>query len=273
MSQERTQIFRGDDAPEMGIAETADVTPARRSQSPVDQRALSDNKDGPQGERREMRDAERGAVEQRQVNDADDGAIEQRRADDAQDGAIEQRRADDAQDGPVEQRRADDAQEGPAEQRRTDDADAGPSVEHRMDDAQGPSDMREMRDAEGVSEQRALNDADGLSELRQLHDHKAALPAELGGKPEVQLNFNDDEEPEPAPEPVAVAPVKPAFDPPSPKDDADLTFKVERDATPWALSIHLEERIASLGLTTAKVNEQLDALEASTRRLAKRVGK
>lgn len=259
MSQERTQIFRGDDAPEMGIAETADVTPARRPQSPVDQRALSDSKDAPQGERREMRDAEHGEVEQRQVNDA-------------QDGPVEQRRADDAQDGPVEQRRADDAQKGPAEQRRADDAASGPSVQHRMDDAQGPSDTREMRDAEGVSEQRALNDADGLSELRQLHDHKAALPDALAGKAEVTLNFNDDE-PEPIAAPPAPAPVKPVVEPPSPKDDADLTFKVERDATPWALSIHLEERIASLGLTTAKVNEQLDALEASTKRLGKRVGK
>lgn len=220
MSQEKTQIFRGDEAPEMGIAETADATPARRPQSPVDQRALSDSKNAPQGERREMRDAEQGA----------------------------------------------------AEQRRADDAEGGPSVQHRMDDAQGPSDTREMRDAEGVSEQRVLNDADGLSELRQLHDHKAAVPDALAGKAEVQLNFNDDE-----PEPVAAAPApppaKPAVEAPSPKDDADLTFKVDDDATPWALSIHLEERIASLGLTTAKVNQQLDALEASTKRLGKRVGK
>lgn len=246
MSQEKTQIFRGDEAPEMGIAETAEATPARRPASPVDQRALSDSKDGPQGERREMRDADQGAVEQRRMNDA--------------------------VDGPSEQRRADDAQDGPSDQRRADDAASGPSVQHRMDDAQGLSDTREMRDAEGVSEQRALNDADGLSELRQLHDHKAALPDQLAGKAEVTLNFNDDE-PEPVAAPPAPAPAKPVMEPPSPKDDADLSFKVERDATPWALSIHLEERIASLGLTTAKVNEQLDALEASTRRLAKRVGK
>ncbi len=221
MSQEKTQIFRGDEAPEMGIADTGDATPARRPSAPVDQRALSDSKDAPQGERREMHDAK----------------------------------------GEAEVRRMDDAAEGHAEQRRMDDA------------GEGPVERRAMADADGVSEQRKMDDADGLSELRQLHDHKAALPGEGAGKAEVKLNFNDDE-PEPAPEAAAPAPAKAAPVPqPSPQDDADLTFKVERDATPWALSIHLEERIASLGLTTAKVNEQLDALEASTKRLAKRVGK
>ncbi|MCM0043847.1 MAG: hypothetical protein NBV65_04380 [Burkholderiaceae bacterium] len=218
MSQEKTQIFRGDDAPEMGIADTGEAAAEQRRQAPVDQRALSDSKDAPQGERRELRDA---------------------------DGESIARRMDDAAGGPDEQR--------------------------RMDDAEGLSERREMHDADGLSQQRTMNDADGLSELRQLHDHKAALPGDGVDKPAVALNFNDDE-PEPAPVPAAV-PAKPAIEPPSAQDDADLTFKVERDATPWALSIHLEERIASLGLTTAKVNEQLDALEASTKRLAKRVGK
>lgn len=246
MSQEKTQIFRGDEAPEMGIAETGDATPARRPSAPVDQRALSDSKDAPEGERRELRDAQ---------------------------GEAELRRTDDATEGHAEQRRVQDAAEGPAEQRRMEDAGEGPSEERRMNDAEGVSEQRAMRDAEGLSEQRRMEDADGLSELRQLHDHKAALPADAGGKDEVKLNFNDDE-PEPEPPVVAApAPAKPKMEPPSPKDDADLTFKVERDATPWALSIHLEERIANLGLTTAKVNEQLDMLEASTKRLGKRVGK
>ena len=99
-----------------------------------------------------------------------------------------------------------------------------------------------------------------------------ALPGEGGGKAEVKLNFNDDE-PEPEPVAAAPAPAKPVVEPPSPQDDADLTFKVERDATPWALSIHLEARIASLTVSTAKVNEQLGGLEDSIRRLAKRIGK
>ena len=55
--------------------------------------------------------------------------------------------------------------------------------------------------------------------------------------------------------------------------DPDLTFKVDDDATPWALAIHLEERIASLGVTTTKVNHQLDRLDESIQRLAKRIGK
>jgi len=55
--------------------------------------------------------------------------------------------------------------------------------------------------------------------------------------------------------------------------DPDLTFKVEDEATPWALSIHLEERIASLGESTAKVNRELDRFEQSIQRLAKRIAK
>lgn len=215
MSQEKTQIFRGDEAPEMGIADTGEAASGQRSEeAQVDQRALTDGEDAPQGERRELRDADGGSIS-----------------------------------------------------RRTDDAAGGPDEQRRMDDV------------EGLSDQRTMNDADGLSELRQLHDHKAALPGDGVDQPAVTLNFNDDE-PEPAPAAAAAAapaaaavPAKPAIEPPSAQDDADLTFKVERDATPWALSIHLEERIASLGLTTAKVNEQLDALEASMKRLAKRVGK
>jgi hypothetical protein len=163
--------------------------------------------------------------------------------------------------------------QGEAELRRIDDASGGEAEQRRMRDAtDGVTDQRRTDDAEGASEQRAMRDADGLSELRQLHDHKAAVPGEISGKAEVQLNFNDDE-PEPEPVVATPEPAKPVVEPPSPQDDADLTFKVERDATPWALSIHLEERIANLGMVTAKVNEQLDKLEASTQRLGKRVGK
>ena len=71
------------------------------------------------------------------------------------------------------------------------------------------------------------------------------------------------------PDPVDVPPAKAE----APVPDPDLTFKVEQDATPWALSIHLEARIASLTESTAKVNEQLGGLEDSIKRLAKRIGK
>lgn len=54
--------------------------------------------------------------------------------------------------------------------------------------------------------------------------------------------------------------------------DPDLSFK-PHDATPWALSIHLQERIASLGVSTARVGNQLDALEESIKRLGKRIKK
>ncbi len=247
MSEEKTQIFRGDEAPEMGIAETGGPAQAPRRPAPSDQRALQDQRDGEQ-HLPETHDA-RGGEDVRELPAT-------------------------ATDGPVDGHDSRDAA-GPVEMRESRDA-GGASDLREMSDAQGAADVREMHDGDGASEQRRMDDADGLSELRQLHDHTAAQPAPAAAKEKSALNFNEDEVVAPAPEAPAVAsPRLPPrqVDPPSAADDADLTFKVERDATPWALSIHLEERIASLGVTTAKVNQQLDALEESTRRLAKRIGK
>ncbi len=123
----------------------------------------------------------------------------------------------------------------------------------------------------------------GPSDSRHLRDTVAAKPG---------ANFQPDDEPLPpatmrdeqssgaaAPAPAQVGAVR-ADEPPVPAagpaaggiSDPDLTFK-PHDATPWALSIHLQERIASLGVSTARVGNQLDALEESIKRLGKRIKK
>lgn len=48
-------------------------------------------------------------------------------------------------------------------------------------------------------------------------------------------------------------------------------IKKEEEAVPWAISIDLEQRIQRLSSATAAVNRELDALEASSKKLAKRM--
>jgi len=111
-----------------------------------------------------------------------------------------------------------------------------------MHDAQGLSDMREMYDQQGLHGRGTIGDV-ALEGEDAEHDAAAdALADQTEAEAEVM-------------------------------SDPDLTFKVEEEATPWALSIHLEERIASLGESTAKVNRQLDRFEESIQRLAKRIAK
>jgi hypothetical protein len=61
-----------------------------------------------------------------------------------------------------------------------------------------------------------------------------------------------------------VTPVAPSVGPEMIKKD---------DAIPWALSINLGERIKELESQNASVNQELDALEAASQKLAKRIGK
>lgn len=227
MSEEKTQVFRGDEAPEMAIAETSAPVKPKAVATPADARRLQDQKNGPS--------------DMRAIGGAADGAADQRRMDDA-DGLAELRQLHDAQ--------------GLSELRQMQDAD-GLSDQRAMQDADGLSDMRTMQDAAQAFNAPALNDGEGPSQRRELQDHNAAIPGmpanaatpSAGGTPQADAT-------------AASAP-----------SDPDLTFKVEEDATPWALSIHLEERIANLGATNAKVNEQLNGLEDSIRRLAKRIGR
>ena len=108
--------------------------------------------------------------------------------------------------------------------------------------------------------------AQGLSDLRAMHDQQGLHVAEAIG--DVALAGDEDQLAHAAEDEVAEAEAEADV-----MSDPDLTFKVEEEATPWALSIHLEERIASLGESTAKVNRQLDRFEESIQRLAKRIAK
>lgn len=48
-------------------------------------------------------------------------------------------------------------------------------------------------------------------------------------------------------------------------------IKKEEEAVPWAIAIDLEQRIERLSSATAAANRALDALEASSKKLAKRI--
>jgi len=272
VSEEKTQIFRGDEPPEMAIADTTEVKRARARKGPSDQRAVQDQKHGETFERG-LHDARDGHVEQRSLHDSDGLAdLRQLHGKDAGggatalddgDGAAIPRHLHDA-DGDADGR-ASHAGDGPSDGRHMSDAD-GLSDMRQMHDADGLSDARHLQDADGLLDQRRMEDAQGLSDMREMHDQQglhtgrrigdAGLEGDEDG---LELGAADAAE-------AADAQVEVMSDP-------DLTFKVDDDATPWALSIHLEERIASLGESTAKVNRELDRFEQSIQRLAKRIAK
>lgn len=262
MSEEKTQIFRGDEPPEMAIAETSEVERRKPLDAPVDQRGMHDQKDGASFDR-SIRDAAGGPAEQRRMEDGDGlSDLRQLHGKDAGEGAD---RLSDAE-GAADARHLHDASFGGEGATMRDGE--GPSDARRMNDADGLSDQRRMQDAEGLSDQRRMEDADGLSDRREMRDHHALIPGDVDVDGERQADetglAGEDANAESETAEAAAGEVM---------SDPDLTFRVEDDATPWALSIHLEERIASLGLSTTKVNRQLDVLEDSIQRLAKRIAK
>jgi hypothetical protein len=114
--------------------------------------------------------------------------------------------------------------------------------------AQGPSDLRQIKNnnATGEAGKHALADVD-----IKHHPADEMLDLAIGKYADATKTA------EPSAAPVAVAPAL-----------------IEKDdAIPWALSLHLEERIKNLGSKTADVNQALDALEAASEKLAKRIGK
>lgn len=264
-NEEQTQIFRGDDLPpEIGIAETGGPAQQRRPAAPSDQRSLHDQSHGP-SDKRTLHDSRDELADLRQLHDAS--------------GAAESRKMDDAADGTADAPHAHDAA-GPSEVRSLQDGDGVVDANHAHD-GDGPSDLRSMNDAEGLVDTRHVQDAEGPVLLHQMHDASAAPAAAA----QLQAHsFHDDEVPEPEAkadmvtlnsdgEVVEPDPAEAPAPPKAEVSDPDLTFKVEEDATPWALSVHLEARIASLAESTAKVNEQLGGLEDSIKRLAKRIVK
>lgn len=272
MSEEKTQIFRGDEPPEMAIADTTEVKRARTKKGPSDPRAVQDQKDG-ETLHHEMHDSHDGHVEQRSLHDSDGLAdLRQLHGKDVGEGATALHDADGLADprhlhdaDGTQDAHAGHAHDGPSDGRHLHDAD-GLSDERAMHDADGPSDARAMHDADGLSDARTMEDAQGLSDVREMHDQQGLH--ETGVIGDVALEGDADQLAHAAEDAAAEAEMEAAV-----MSDPDLTFKVEEEATPWALSIHLEERIASLGETTLKVNRQLDRFEESIQRLAKRIAK
>lgn len=272
MSEEKTQIFRGDEPPEMAIADTTEVKRARPRKGPSDQRAVHDLEHG-ETLHHEMHDAHDGHVEQRSLHDGDGLAdLRQLHGKDAGEGATALHDGDGAAiarhlhdaDGDADGHAGHD-HDGPSDGRSMSDADGLADGRH-MHDGDGESDLRHMHDAEGLSDQRRMEDAQGLSDMREMHDqqglHTGGTIGDVGLEgDEASLEVGEADTAEATDAQVEVM------------SDPDLTFKVEEEATPWALSIHLEERIASLGESTAKVNRELDRFEQSIQRLAKRIAK
>ena len=134
--------------------------------------------------------------------------------------------------------------------------------------AGGPEDTRRVRDT--VAPKPGANFQPDAETLRPAAAHEQGnTAADAGPMPGQQPAV-------PAPA-VSEAPAMPASAvagaAASAVSDPDLTFRDAQNATPWALSIHLQERIASLGVSTARVGHQLDALEESIKRLGKRIKK
>lgn len=272
MSEEKTQIFRGDEPPEMAIADTTAVKRTRARKGPSDQRAVQDQKEGETFERG-IHDAHDGHMEQRSLHDGDGLAdLRQLHGKDVGEGATALHDAEGASiarhlhdaDGDADGHAA-HGRDGPSDGRHLSDADGVVDARHSHD-GDGESNPRHMHDAEGLSDQRRMQDAQALSDMREMHDqHGLGTGGVIGDmaldSDEADTGASTDELAE-HPEADAEA-----------MSDPDLTFKVEEEATPWALSIHLEERIASLGESTAKVNRQLDRFEESIQRLAKRIAK
>jgi len=273
VSEEKTQIFRGDEPPEMAIADTTEVKRARSKKGPSDQRALQDQKDG-ETFSRGIHDAHDGHAEQRSMHDGDGLAdLRQLHGKDVGEGATALRDGD----GPSDMRQMHDAdgvqdahaghgRDGPSDGRHLHDAD-GLSDPRHMQDADGLSDARSMHDGDGPSDQRRMEDAQGLSDRREMHDQQGLHVGGAIGDTGLEGDETGQEHGSDETTELAEAEAEVVSDP-------DLTFKVEEEeAAPWALSIHLEERIASLGESTAKVNRELDRFEQSIQRLAKRIAK
>ena len=110
-------------------------------------------------------------------------------------------------------------------------------------------------------------------ELRQITDHNATGTAGEREFADVEIKKHADDElldlsiARHAGDAEAVAEKPAAAPPPEP------ALIKKDDAIPWALAIHLEERIKNLGSKTTVVNQELDLLEAAAQKVAKRIGK
>jgi hypothetical protein len=144
---------------------------------------------------------------------------------------------------------------------------------------------QEVASAEGKDKKRAKPAEGPAPELRELHDHHATGTAGVGELGEVEIAHHEDTigeveiarhdgnaEAVKATEATeaAVPDGKPVTQS-VPEPEPELFFKPGEEAVPWALALHLEERIKSLGVKTAEVNRELDTLEAASAKLKKRM--
>ena len=144
---------------------------------------------------------------------------------------------------------------------------------------------QEVASAEGKDKKRAKPAEGPAPELRELHDHHATGTAGVGELGEVEIAHHEDTigeveiarhdgnaEAVNATEATeaAVPDGKPVTQS-VPEPEPELFFKPGEEAVPWALALHLEERIKSLGVKTAEVNRELDTLEAASAKLKKRM--
>ena len=144
---------------------------------------------------------------------------------------------------------------------------------------------QEVASAEAKDKKRAKPAEGPAPELRELHDHHATGTAGVGELGEVEIAHHDDTigEVEIArhdgnAEAVTATEATEAAVPDGkpvtqsvPEPEPELFFKPGEEAVPWALALHLEERIKSLGVKTAEVNRELDTLEAASAKLKKRM--
>ena len=144
---------------------------------------------------------------------------------------------------------------------------------------------QEVASAEAKDKKRAKPAEGPAPELRELHDHHATGTAGVGELGEVEIAHHEDTigeveiarhdgnaEAVKATEATeaAVPDGKPVTQS-VPEPEPELFFKPGEEAVPWALALHLEERIKSLGVKTAEVNRELDTLEAASAKLKKRM--
>lgn len=147
---------------------------------------------------------------------------------------------------------------------------------------------QEVASAEGKDKKRAKPAEGPASELRELHDHHATGTAGVGELGEVEIAHHEDtigeveiarhdgnaealKAAEAAEAAEATAPDDEPVTQSVPEPEPELFFKPGEEAVPWALALHLEERIKSLGVKTAEVNRELDTLEAASAKLKKRM--
>jgi hypothetical protein len=274
MSEEESQVFRTDEHMEVAAAEGHARKKARAAKGPSDQRAVKDQEGGP-AETRSIRDGE-GASDIRRMQDAQGGAATAGAGN--SDGPSDLRATQDAEgkiiaggagngDGPSDLRAMQDSEgkiisagagngDGPSDARAMQDAD-GKIISAGAGNGEGPSDIRDMRDAEGNPLLRRSEDGEGPSDQRKLQDHWANIPEAIGNADQETGASAETNTPSAAPEPT----------------EPDMVFMTEENAAPWALSIHLEERLQNLGAMNSKVSAQLDVLEDAVKRLGKRIGR